>query len=95
VNLPSLLFPDDVLLAHKSSSEHRPQLEESTLCGCFYCLRTFDPAEITEWIDETQDGTGQTAMCPKCGIDSVIGSKSGFPLHQEFLSKMRRHWFGE
>ena len=89
------IFPNDVIIAHKSSSQHRKQIEESSLCGCFHCLGTFIPSEITEWVDDDKDGIGQTAMCPKCGIDSVLGSKSNFPLNREFLRRMRHHWFGE
>jgi acetone carboxylase gamma subunit len=37
---------------------------------------------------------GTTALCPYCGIDSVIGDKSGFPITKEFLEKMYQHWFG-
>jgi hypothetical protein len=48
----------------------------------------FLPAEITDWIDE-----GQTALCPRCGIDSVIGDRAGFELSPEFLSEMNRYWF--
>ncbi|MCE7962609.1 MAG: hypothetical protein DYH05_08955 [Acidobacteria bacterium ACB1] len=32
-------------------------------------------------------------LCPKCGIDSVIGSNSGYPINDEFLRRMRSHWF--
>jgi hypothetical protein len=59
----------------------------STLCGCFYCLATFSPREITDWIGE------DTARCPKCGIDSVLGDRSGFPISAEFLTSMQAHWF--
>ena len=32
-------------------------------------------------------------ICPKCGIDSVIGSASGYPIEHSFLMKMREFWF--
>jgi len=79
--------------AHQYSSSHRKQIQESTLCGCFYCLATFEPKLIEEWVDEDKDGVGQTALCPNCGIDSVLGSKAGFPLTAEFLTSMQKHWF--
>jgi len=28
-----------------------------------------------------------------CGIDSVIGSASGYPITTEFLESMNRRWF--
>jgi hypothetical protein len=85
-------MPSDVIAAHTASSCHRAQIEASEQCGCFYCLSTFPPTAIEEWVDE-RDERGQTALCPRCGIDSVIGSKAGYPLTREFLKEMNRHWF--
>ena len=79
---------NDYISAHKFSSHHKRQLKESDVCGCFYCLRIFKPGEIFFWL-EGED----TALCPYCGIDSVIGSKSGYPITEEFLKKMRDYWF--
>ena len=91
----------DFIAAHPHSFKHRKELEDSSICGCFYCLRTFPPGEVTEWVDwpeDTPDGleltAGLTALCPWCGIDSVIGSRSGYPINEEFLAFMNRHWFG-
>lgn len=86
-------FPIDVSGAHSHSANHRVEIENSLTCGCFYCTSIFDPIVIEEWIDEDDDGIGQTALCPKCGIDSVIGDKSGYPITKDFLSEMKRHWF--
>lgn len=77
--------------AHDASSNHEDVVGRSEVCACFYCLKTLSPAEITEWVEEP--GGGRTAVCPHCGIDSVIGSASGFPLTQEFLEAMCEHWF--
>ncbi len=30
-----------------------------------------------------------------CGCFSVLGDRSGFPIHAEFLAAMRTRWFGE
>lgn len=89
-----------VVAAHTHSANHRQEIESSTLCGCFYCLSTFKPSAVEEWID-WPEGTpedldlsaGTTALCPKCGIDSVIGSSSGYPIDTVFLSAMHRRWF--
>ena len=86
-------FPDNVREAHHHSSYHRSEIEGSVSCGCFYCTTAFAPETVVEWIDENSMGVGQTALCPKCGIDSVIGDKSGFPITVAFLSKMRGYWF--
>jgi len=63
--------------AHQHCSNNREELMKSNLCGCFYCLEVYSPTEITDWVDEDENGIGRTALCAKCGIDSVIGSASG------------------
>jgi hypothetical protein len=85
---PKLSVTKDLIAAHKWSVRNRSDLKQSDLCGCFYCLEVFPPNEIQDWADN-----GDTAICPKCGIDSVIGSLAGYPIQREFLSKMHDHWF--
>ncbi len=79
----------DHIEAHKFSSNHKEQLLQDKICGCFYCLTIFNPSEIDFWI---KDVSG-TAVCPYCSIDSVIGESSGFPITKEFLEKMHSYWF--
>lgn len=83
-------IPDDVLKeAHAHSSYHWGELYRSAVCGCFYCCETFSFYEIEEWVDR-----GVTALCPECGIDSVIGNASGYPVEEKhFLKAMRGYWF--
>lgn len=76
--------------AHKHSLSNRDALRKSVLCGCFYCLKRFPPTEIREWI---HDKEGQTALCPFCGIDSVIGDASGYGIETAFLEDMKKYWF--
>ena len=78
--------------AHRHSSSHRAELERSGRCGCFYCLATFPPEAVADWLAEP--GGGETARCPRCGIDSVIGDASGAPVTEAFLGRMRAVWFG-
>ncbi len=57
-------------------------------------MEIYEPGEIVDWVDEVGiDPVGQTALCPRCAIDSVIGSASGYPITVDFLRAMRRHWF--
>lgn len=74
--------------AHKHSNNNRSELQASEVCGCFYCLKIFDPVIIKEWIDE-----GNTAICPHCGIDSILASNKNIPITVEVLKKMRNVWF--
>ena len=70
--------------AHVHASQHRVEVEASDRCACFFCFRTFKPAAITAWTDKSQ-----TALCPSCGVDSVIGSASKHRLDDAFLRKMQ------
>ena len=81
----------DLKLAHRYSVNHRRYIEASERCGCFSCLAIFFSADITDWIEEPKGGG--TARCPRCDVDSVIGSASGFPITKEFLGEMRKYWF--
>ena len=65
--------------AHKHCTNNMEELKNSKMCACFYCFEVYEPKEILEdkdamWLDES------TACCAKCGIDSVIGDASGFPV---------------
>ena len=83
------MLEPDYIRAHKHCFGNREEIVKSAMCGCFYCLAIFPPSDVMHWIDESQ-----TAMCPKCDIDSVIGSASGFPIDVRFLKQMEGRWFG-
>ena len=72
---------------HKISSYHRGELEECGFGGCFYCRQTFNTSEVKEWIDSQQ-----TALCPKCGIDSVLPLDRTVD-HSQTLLEMSMYWF--
>ena len=80
----------DIIEAHKHSIRHKSKIISDDKCGCFCCISIYTPSEIVEWID---DGEDSTALCPICGIDSVIGESSGYPIELEFLTRMKKHWF--
>ncbi len=74
-------------LLHRHGKANRMELEESEVCGCIACERIYSPTNITTWIDE------QTAQCPHCGIDSVVGSASGIPITPSVLRRAHERWF--
>ncbi len=87
-------FPEGIRKAHEASFANRADVESSRRCGCFYCLEIFEADEVEDWAVEDDLGRRQTALCPYCGIDSVLGDRSGFPITPEFLAEMEKHWFG-
>lgn len=87
--LPEISDKDEFQLAHKHSFENFAEIKSSQECGCFYCLKIFKPKEIKNWI---RDKNGKTALCPYCGIDSVLPDKSvSFDL--DFLEEMHKLFF--
>jgi hypothetical protein len=79
--------------AHKYSTCHSAQLFRSEICGCFYCCEMFPASRIEEWLDDGDSKDERTALCPLCGIESVIGSASGYSIDTGFLNRMRARWF--
>jgi hypothetical protein len=63
-------------------------LLKDKVCGCFSCLKIFAPTEIKEWVDEDK-----TAICPYCGIASIISESSKIPITKDFLEEMNNYWF--
>lgn len=78
-----------ILDAHTHTVRHRAELEASNQAGCFYCCEVFSPSEIEDWVDNDD-----CALCPRCGIDSVIGDASNFPVtDKKFIKEMHEFWF--
>lgn len=75
--------PPEIAGLHEASSHHRKAVEAALAVGCFYCRRIFTPGTIKEWIDDDQ-----TAICPFCGVDSVLPSPT-----EDTLKKMGDYWF--
>jgi NAD-dependent SIR2 family protein deacetylase len=73
-------------ILHDFSSNHISLLKNNK-CKCFYCLKSFHSNEIEEWIDKEE-----TALCPYCGIDSVL--PESINITEEILKEMNKYWFG-
>jgi len=86
-------FPEDMKKAFEHTGDHREEIMASTSVGCFYCCNVFPKTQIEKWVDEDKEGQGHTALCPKCGVDSLIGDAAGFVLNTPFLEKMKSYWF--
>ena len=94
-------FPKSMILAaHDHCTANRPELMQSEICACLYCLKTFQPTQIEFWVEQLSEDTQNvpeakwTAMCPFCPVDAVIGSASGYPVtDSRFLKAMHEYWF--
>jgi hypothetical protein len=72
---------------HRHTRANRIELEASEVCGCIACERIYFPSEIVHWVNE------ETAVCPHCGVDAVVGSASGIPIMPGVLRRAHERWF--
>lgn len=68
---------------HRYSLRNRDLFSADHAAGCFHCMKEFMPKQIVEWVDDDR-----TALCPYCGIDSVIPDPAGL-----VLRALWRIWF--
>lgn len=81
---------EELIKLHKCAINNRQQIEVADMCGCFYCKEMFYAGDVTEWTDN-----GQTAICPYCGVDSVICNTDDYKIIKEDLEKMNEYYFKE
>lgn len=90
----------DLFEAQRHSINNRATVEASAVCGCFYCMHSFPPTDIVAWsgldpskFDDPNAPNANTALCPRCGSESVIGDATGYPISGQFLGRMHEAWF--
>ena len=85
-------FNDELLEEiHKHSINNKTEIQKSATCGCLFCREMFDPSEIKTWIKDKEE----TAECPYCKVDSVIGNASGYEISKSLLDAMAKKWFNK
>ena len=90
----------DLMTAAQHATNNQAEIEASKICGCYCCMQTFVPDEIVAWsgldvsnFDNPDAFSAGTALCPRCGSESVLGDKSGYPIDPDFLGRMNEAWF--
>ena len=72
--------------AHQHCLSTKKAVLEGGRFGCFYCLHTFDASEVKEIVLEK-------AMCPGCGLPTVLPGSAGLPVDDpEFLTEVKARW---
>jgi hypothetical protein len=87
-NAAAALAAAPLIAAKVHASRHRIALDASTRCACFFCFRSFPRTEIKAWIDAET-----TALCPRCGLDAVLGDASLASISDGFLRRMHEYHF--
>ena len=65
-----------------SSSE----IADADVCGYYSCVSTFQSKSVEQWRDY-----GQTALCPRCGVDAVLPGVSD----TQELDDLHKKWFAD
>ena len=78
----------ELIKLHKCAINNRQQIKVADTCGCFYCKQIFYAGDVTEWTDD-----GNTAICPHCGVDSVICNEKDYVVTPEDLELLNKYYF--
>ncbi len=70
------------------SKNNKDEILRSETCGCFFCKKVFAPKKIKNWLEKEN-----TALCPYCAVDSVLGDASGVEITKSLLEEMHRIYF--
>jgi hypothetical protein len=89
-----------LVAAYRYTTNNWEQIQASKSCGCCNCVQVFPADEVVAWtgldMHNAEDPAAiaqQTAMCPRCGSEAVLGDKSGYPINAQFLGRMNEAWF--
>jgi hypothetical protein len=75
---------------YSHSIRNEESIRKSNLCGCFHCISILAATDIKEMMVE-KAGL-RTAICPICGIDSVLGDAS-VEITAELLEALNEYYF--
>ncbi len=73
---------------HLHSYLNASEFESGKECCCIYCQRFFPADEVVEFVDDDE-----TALCPYCGIDSVIVLGADEKISKELLAELNKRYF--
>lgn len=79
---------EKIKLAIKFATSNKDALGKSKYAACYYCQQVFLANEVVEFLE-----VENTALCPKCGIDSVLPDTSGYEFTKENLLELHKFWF--
>ncbi len=84
----------DHKLTELQKHTHNNEIEilHSKTCSCIFCRQHYDARAVNDWVN---DERGMSAICPECGMDTVIGDNGGEPLDKETLKALNLAFFGE
>ena len=73
---------------HNHSFKNRAEIAQSLICYCIHCQKACASGQVEKWVDD-----GETAICPKCGVDSLIGSAAEYEMTEPLLKELHEFYF--
>lgn len=94
---PTGPYADLIIKAKGLGEGLRQEIEQSELAGCTSCGAIFNPSsQDVEYLGEDDDEDDYReldfALCPYCGVDSLIGSARGIPITEGFIAAATDYW---
>ena len=83
---------DALKAVYSHSIRNEESILKSDFCGCFHCISIFPVADVKSSAMMVEKDGCKTAICPICGIDSVIGDAS-VEITAEILESLNEHYF--
>jgi hypothetical protein len=81
--------------AHDHCFGNELEVRASNIACCISCAKSFDSKLVREFSHQHGD-EHETAYCPVCGFDTIIGDNSGYPaVDPVFISAMNAKYFDE
>lgn len=71
-------------IAPRYAFQNRQDVQRSEKVGCWHCIQIYNANEVKDYTDN-----GETAICPKCGIDAVLPT-ADLELTEEILQKINK-----
>lgn len=73
---------------HEHTLGNREEILRSSRCWCICCEKEFPATEIDDWVEGDD-----SALCPFCYVDAVIGDASRIPLTKRLIHQLNKIYF--
>jgi len=80
----------EALLKHTVDNEI--EILQSKTCTCLFCRHQIDARSVSDWVD-TEGGV--SALCPECGMASLVGDASGYLFDRDLLREINQKIYGD
>ena len=88
---PTITIPE-LNVFYSLSIRNEESILKSDFCGCFHCISILAATDVKSSEMMVEKDGFKTAICPICGIDSVLGDAS-VEISAELIESMNEYYF--